>query len=136
MSLTSHCYNVKSDEWLRLKSLLDTLYWSNASSVNYTFFHFFSSTQMSSNMLLFWQPLPLIFLLAHVQAQSLKVPLYIGSMAPLSGKRSWWGAGITAAMQMAFEYINNRSDILPYYELRLLANDTRVRIARYFECLK
>jgi len=46
-------------------------------------------------------------------------------MAPLSGKRAWWGAGITAAMQMAFEYINDRSDILPYYELRLLVNDTQ-----------
>ena len=75
-----------------------------------------------------WQFLPFWFLpLAQAQA-SVKVPLYIGSMAPLTGKRAWWGAGITAAMQMAFDHINNSSDILPSYELRLLANDTKVRI--------
>lgn len=64
-------------------------------------------------------------------AQSNKIPLYVGSMAPLSGKRSWWGAGITAAMKMAFEYINNRTDILPSYKLTLLANDTKVRCCRF-----
>ena len=56
-------------------------------------------------------------------------------MAPLTGKRAWWGAGITAAMQMAFEYINNRSDILSFYELRLLANDTQVRFLRPYHLL-
>lgn len=77
--------------------------------------------------MILWQLLPLC-LLVHAQVQPSKVPLYIGSMAPLSGKRAWWGAGITAAMQMAFEYINNSSHILPSYELRLLANDTKVRM--------
>ena len=81
-----------------------------------------------------WQLLP-FWLLSNVHAQSAKVPLYVGSMAPLSGKRAWWGAGITAAMQMAFEYINNRSDILPSYELRLLADDTRVRFLRHLHIL-
>lgn len=75
-----------------------------------------------------WQLLPFWFLPLAQAQPSAKVPLYIGSMAPLTGKRAWWGAGITAAMQMAFEYINNSSDILPSYELRLLANDTKVRI--------
>jgi len=76
------------------------------------------------NMLL--RQLLLLWFLSLAQAQpSTKVPLYIGSMAPLTGKRAWWGAGITAAMQMAFEYINNSSDVLPSYELRLLANDTK-----------
>jgi len=78
--------------------------------------------------MILWHLLP-FWLLPLAQAQaSLKVPLYIGSMAPLTGKRKWWGAGITAAMRMAFEYINNSSDILPSYELRLLANDTKVRV--------
>ncbi|KAL9969262.1 hypothetical protein ACROYT_G021458 [Oculina patagonica] len=74
--------------------------------------------------MILWQLLPLC-LLVRAQVQPSKVSLYIGSMAPLSGKRAWWGAGITAAMQMAFEYINNSSHILPSYELRLLANDTK-----------
>ena len=78
--------------------------------------------------MILWQLLPFCFLpLAQAQPVA-KVPLYIGSMAPLTGKRAWWGEGITAAMQMAFEYINHSSDILPSYELRLLANDTKVRI--------
>ena len=75
-----------------------------------------------------WELLPFWFLSLAQTQPSAKVPLYIGSMAPLTGQRAWWGAGITAAMQMAFEYINNSSDILPSYELRLLANDTKVRI--------
>lgn len=78
--------------------------------------------------MILWQLLPFSFLTLAQAQLSTKVPLYIGSMAPLSGKRAWWGAGISAAMQMAFEYINNSSDILPSYEMRLLANDTKVRI--------
>lgn len=79
------------------------------------------------NMIL-WQLLPLCLLAVRAQVQPSKLPLYIGSMAPLSGTRAWWGAGITAAMQMAFEYINNSSHVLPSYELRLLANNTKVRL--------
>lgn len=82
-----------------------------------------------------WQLL-FVSLLANVRGQSLKTPLYVGSMAPLTGSRAWWGAGITAAMQMAFEYINNRSDILPFYELRLLAHDTQVRFLRPYHLLE
>lgn len=78
--------------------------------------------------MILWQLLSVCLLTHAAQVQSSKSPLYIGSMAPLSGKRAWWGAGITTAMQMAFEYINNSSDILPWYELKLLANDTKVRI--------
>lgn len=77
--------------------------------------------------MILWQLLPFWFLPLAQAQPSTKVPLYIGSMAPLTGKRSWWGAGITVAMQMAFEYINNSSDVLPFHELRLLANDTKVR---------
>ena len=67
-----------------------------------------------------------------VFTQSSKTPLFVGSMAPLSGSRSWWGSGITVAMEMAFEYINNRTDILPAYELKLLKNDTRVSLQQSY----
>lgn len=65
-----------------------------------------------------------LLFLTPAQTKSVKSPLCVGSMAPLTGRRAWWGAGITAAMQMAFEYINNDSSILPGYELKLMANDT------------
>lgn len=68
-----------------------------------------------------------LLFLTPAQTKSVKSPLYVGSMAPLTGRRAWWGAGITAAMKMAFEYINNDSSILPGYELKLMANDTMVR---------
>lgn len=52
--------------------------------------------------------------------------LYIGSMAPMSGDRAWWGAGIPLAIEMAFEDINKRSDILKEYKLNLIPRDTQV----------
>ena len=56
-----------------------------------------------------------------------KRPLYIGSMAPMTGIRAWWGAGIPLAIKMAFEDINQRSDILKEYKLNLIPRDTQVR---------
>ena len=53
-------------------------------------------------------------------------PLYIGSMAPMTGERAWWGAGIPLAIEMAFEDINKRSDILKEYKLSLIQRDTQV----------
>ena len=53
-------------------------------------------------------------------------PLYIGSMAPMTGRRAWWGAGIPLAIEMAFEDINKRSDILKEYKLSLVQRDTEV----------
>ncbi|KAL9969178.1 hypothetical protein ACROYT_G021363 [Oculina patagonica] len=52
-------------------------------------------------------------------------PLYIGAMAPMTGNRSWWGAGIPLAIQMAFEDINKRSDVLKEYKLILDQRDTQ-----------
>lgn len=52
--------------------------------------------------------------------------IFIGVMAPLSGSRAWWGAGIPVAIEMAFDYVNNRSDILPGYNLKLVPRDTKV----------
>jgi len=48
-------------------------------------------------------------------------------MAPMTGKRAWWGAGIPLAIKMAFEDINARNDILKEYRLQLVARDTQVR---------
>ena len=88
---------------------------------------------MIFSMELSWQVLlGSLLTVAQAKSQSSKVSLYVGSMAPLTGPRSWWGAGITTAMQMAFELINNRSDILPYFELKLLENDTLVRAIEYW----
>ena len=52
--------------------------------------------------------------------------LYIGSMAPMTGKRAWWGAGIPLAIEMAFEDINARSDVLHGYRVKLIRRDTQV----------
>lgn len=65
-------------------------------------------------------------------SQARKRPLYIGSMAPMTGKKAWWGAGIPLAIEMAFEDINARNDILKEYRLQLVARDTQVR---YRTCL-
>lgn len=54
-------------------------------------------------------------------------PLYVGSMAPMTGNRSWWGAGIPLAIEMAFEDVNKRSDVLKGYKLILAQRDTQVR---------
>lgn len=48
-------------------------------------------------------------------------------MAPMTGKKAWWGAGIPLAIEMAFEDINARNDILKEYRLQLVARDTQVR---------
>lgn len=64
--------------------------------------------------------------LQNITAQQER-PLYIGSMAPMTGNRSWWGAGIPLAMEMAFEDINNRGDVLKEYKLILVQRDTQVR---------
>ena len=47
-------------------------------------------------------------------------------MAPMTGERAWWGAGIPLAIEMAFEDINKRSDILKEYKLSLIQRDTQV----------
>ena len=61
--------------------------------------------------------------------------LFIGSMAPVTGKRAWWGAGIPLAIKMAFEDINARSDILKGYRLELIPRDTQVSEAQHSRML-
>ena len=49
-------------------------------------------------------------------------------MAPMTGRRAWWGAGIPEAIKMAFEDINARNDILKGYRLELITGDTQVSL--------
>lgn len=58
-------------------------------------------------------------------------PLYIGSMAPMTGNRAWWGAGIPLAIEMAFEDINARNDVLKGYKLELIRSDTQVSQSKF-----
>ena len=51
--------------------------------------------------------------------------LYIGGIFPMSG--AWAGGlGCRPAVDMAFEDINSRLDILPGYHLEMVSNDSHV----------
>lgn len=55
-----------------------------------------------------------------------KKKLYIGALFPMSG--GWpGGQACLPAAQMALELVNNRTDILPDYELELIYYDSMVR---------
>ena len=75
---------------------------------------------------------PFVMIIYELNAENLsnktgqRTTLYVGSMAPMTGKRAWWGAGIPLAIEMAFEDINKRDDILRDYELKLISRDTQV----------
>lgn len=56
------------------------------------------------------------------------IPLYIGGM--LSMTVGWDGTGCLVAAELAMEQINNRSDILQGYELRMASKDTQVRYSK------
>ena len=53
-----------------------------------------------------------------------KIPLYLGGYFSLGG--IWDGSGILPAVEMALEHINERTDILTEYELKMIWNDTQV----------
>ncbi len=53
-----------------------------------------------------------------------KIPLYLGGFFSLGGV--WDGSGILPAVEMALDHINERQDVLPEYELRMVWNDTQV----------
>ncbi len=55
-----------------------------------------------------------------------KIPLYISAFYE-GISYAWDGRGCIPAIEMAFDDINARTDILPQYELRLIWNDTKVR---------
>ena len=52
--------------------------------------------------------------------------LTIGSYSPLTGP--CWGGGyaVKLVMELALSQVNNRTDILPGYELQMVLNDTKV----------
>lgn len=55
-----------------------------------------------------------------------KKKLYIGALFPMSG--GWpGGQACLPSAQMALELVNNRTDILPDYELELIYYDSMVR---------
>jgi len=58
-----------------------------------------------------------------------KKKLYIGALFPMSG--GWpGGQACLPSAQMAMDLVNNRSDILPDYELELIHYDSMVSITR------
>lgn len=58
-------------------------------------------------------------------AVSGKKALHVGALFPMSG--GWpGGQACHPAAQMALEDVNNRRDILPEYELRLIHHDSQV----------
>lgn len=66
-----------------------------------------------------------------MEADPARIPLYIGGMFSLSG--GWDGSGCLVSAELALDQINNRSDILPDYELKMIWNDTKVslQMSRY-----
>ncbi|XP_072030203.1 gamma-aminobutyric acid type B receptor subunit 1-like [Amphiura filiformis] len=54
-----------------------------------------------------------------------KIPLYISAFYDGPDTGGWDGSGCVPAIEMAFDDINARSDILPQYELRPIWNDTK-----------
>ncbi|XP_072022901.1 gamma-aminobutyric acid type B receptor subunit 1-like [Amphiura filiformis] len=62
--------------------------------------------------------------LENSRKPSEKIPLYISSYYEGPGG-GWDGSGCVPAIEMAFDDINARPDILPQYELRATWNDTK-----------
>ena len=61
-------------------------------------------------------------------------PLYIGGLFPLSEKDGWsrfFGFGGLKGVERAIHDINNRTDVLPGYELIMIYNDTEVRTIHF-----
>ena len=56
-----------------------------------------------------------------------KTPLHVMGLFGMEGP---WPGGhaMLAAVQMGFDHVNARPDILPNYELRLIWNNTKVRL--------
>ncbi|XP_072030704.1 gamma-aminobutyric acid type B receptor subunit 1-like [Amphiura filiformis] len=56
-------------------------------------------------------------------SSSARKPLYLGGYFTLGG--IWDGSGILPAVEMALDHINDRTDVLAEYELRMIWNDTQ-----------
>ncbi len=53
-----------------------------------------------------------------------KIPLYLGGFTTAGGL--WISNGIVPSVELAFDQINARSDILPDYVIKVIWNDTQV----------
>lgn len=63
-----------------------------------------------------------------VSADDIKT-LYIGGLFPITGSSTAWdGKSLLDISEEAINMINNRSDVLPGYQLQLFWNDTKVFI--------
>ena len=61
-----------------------------------------------------------------VSADDIKT-LYIGGLFPITGSSTAWdGKSLLDMSEEAINMINNRSDVLPGYQLQLFWNDTKV----------
>lgn len=58
----------------------------------------------------------------------LKKDLYLLGLFPIEGNWGAWGKAFILASEMALDHINNRSDILQGYTLKLDWNDTKVQL--------
>ncbi|XP_072030368.1 gamma-aminobutyric acid type B receptor subunit 1-like [Amphiura filiformis] len=52
-----------------------------------------------------------------------RIPLYLGGFFSFSGP--WDGSGVLPAVEMALDHINQRTDVLAEYELKMVWNDTQ-----------
>lgn len=78
-----------------------------------------------------------ILLLANAHQTCAKTPLYVGAMFPMTSpyNQGWTGGnGIQPAAQMAFDHVN-AANVLKDYELKMIWNDTRVKVGLYFKFL-
>lgn len=71
----------------------------------------------------------ILFLCLRLHEAS-KVPIYIGGFFPMQDG-FWDGSGILPAAKMAITDVNDKSDILPDYELRMVWNNSKVRTSLY-----
>lgn len=67
-----------------------------------------------------------VTILSTVPSHGLKY-LTIGGYSPLTPACLWTGGrAVEQVVELALSQVNNRTDILPGYELRLVLNDTKV----------
>ena len=72
------------------------------------------------------EPLYLRPLFSSVPCNGLKY-LTIGAYSPLTSACQWSGGrAVKQVIELALTQVNNRSDILPGYELQMVLNDTKV----------
>lgn len=88
----------------------------------------------SSRAIFFWASVNLVLLFWPCPSSG-KKKLYIGALFPMSG--GWpGGQACWPSAQMALDLVNNRSDILPDYELELIHYDSMVSVGMEREVVK